>query len=145
MNKEIVNKEIMDTSALDDIPLALPALTRAQKLQSHAANEGFDWRHVNSVFDKLNEEILELKQAISNNNKHEIEDEMGDCLFTLVNLARHLDVDADSCLRLGASKFERRFRLVEMHHQQNNQKISDSSDEELEALWQQIKTEVVKK
>ncbi len=126
-------------SALDDIPLALPALTRAQKMQRRAANEGFDWRHYSPVFDKLDEETLELKQAIANNDLSEIEDEMGDLIFTAVNLARHLNLDAETCLRQASKKFEKRFRDIELHYQQLNIKISDVADEELEATWQQVK------
>jgi len=127
-------------SALDDIPLALPALTRAQKLQRRAANEGFDWKQTAPVFAKLDEEILELKQALSNNEPAEIQDEMGDLLFTLVNIARHLDLDAETCLRQASSKFERRYRSVEKHYQQKDQSIKDISDDELEACWQKVKS-----
>ena len=126
-------------SALDDIPLALPALTRAQKLQRRASNEGFDWRHYSPVFDKLEEEILELKQAIVNNDVSEIQDEMGDLLFTTVNLARHLKLDAETCLRQASMKFEKRFRCVELNYQQQDSKISEITDDELEATWQQVK------
>ena len=126
-------------SALDDIPLALPALTRAQKMQRRASNEGFDWRHYSPVFDKLDEEIVELKQAIANNELSEIQDEMGDLLFTAVNLARHLNLDAETCLRQASMKFEKRFRDVELHYQHQDKKISDITDQELEAIWQQVK------
>jgi len=126
-------------SAVDDIPLALPALTRAQKLQRRAANESFDWEHHRFVFDKIDEEILELKQALSNNDEQAVQDEMGDLLFTLVNLARHLKLDAETCLRQASSKFERRFRAVEKHYQQDNKKLTDVSSEQLEATWEQIK------
>ena len=131
-------------SAVDDIPLALPALSRAQKIQRRAANEGFDWKHYSAVFDKVDEEILELKQALDNKNMNsrdngEIQDEMGDLLFTVVNLARHLELDAETCLRQASGKFEKRFRAIEQHYQQRDQKLSDISDPELEATWEQIK------
>ncbi|RLA00743.1 MAG: nucleoside triphosphate pyrophosphohydrolase [Gammaproteobacteria bacterium] len=126
-------------SALDDIPLALPALVRAQKLQRRASNEGFDWRNHQGVLDKIDEEVLELKQALVNNDEAEIQDELGDLLFTVVNLARHLKLDAETCLRQASTKFEKRFRAVEQHYQQKQQKISDTSDVDLAATWEKIK------
>jgi len=130
-------------SAVDDIPLNLPALSRAQKLQRRAANEGFDWKHYTAVFDKVEEEILELKQALVNNEQQdsqaEIQEEMGDLLFTVVNLARHLNHDAETCLRLASAKFENRFRNVEEHFHNKDQKIEDISEQELDAIWEQVK------
>ncbi|MFT5451084.1 MAG: ATP diphosphatase [Enterobacterales bacterium] len=127
-------------SALDDIPLALPALTRAQKLQHRASNEGFDWKQTAPVFAKIDEEILELKQAISNNEADEIQDEMGDLLFTVVNLARHLNLDAETCLRQASGKFERRYRSVEKHFSEIDKKKRDCTDDELETSWQEVKS-----
>ncbi len=132
-------KEKQQHSAVDDIPLSLPALSRAQKLQRRAANEGFDWRHHDAVFEKVDEEMLELKQALAEGDPLKIQDEMGDLLFTVVNLSRHLNLDAESCLRQASRKFEKRFRAVESYYQQQNQKISDIPDDELEATWQQVK------
>jgi len=137
--KSVERSKKQQHSAVDDIPLALPALTRAQKLQRRASNEGFDWRHYLPVFDKLEEEILELKQALVNNDKGEIQDEMGDILFTVVNLARHLNLDAETCLRQASGKFEKRFREVEIYYQQQNKKISDIADSELAATWERVK------
>lgn len=136
-------------SAVDDIPLALPALTRAQKLQRRAANEGFDWKHYSAVFDKIDEEILELKQALANTDKasgdkSEIQDEMGDLLFTLVNLARHLELDAETCLRQASGKFEKRFRAVEAHYHQRQQQMADRPEDELEATWETVKQTIAK-
>ncbi len=126
-------------SVLDDVPLALPALTRAQKLQRRCSNEGFDWRHTDRVFEKINEEIDELKQAIKNNNPDEIKDEMGDVFFTLVNLARHLELDSETCLRQSSQKFERRYRALEEHFKQQNKNINDVKDDDLAAYWDTIK------
>ena len=86
-------------SALDDIPLGLPALSRAQKLQRRAANEGFDWPDYHGPLDKIQEELLELSEAIGNNDSEAIEDELGDVFFSMVNLSRHLKLDAESALR----------------------------------------------
>jgi len=136
-------KEKQQHSAVDDIPLALPALSRAQKMQRRAANEGFDWKHHAAVFDKVEEEILELKQALVNNEqkdaRDEIQEEVGDLLFTVVNLARHLDQDAETCLRMASEKFENRFRKVESYFQQQNKTIRDIPEQELDAVWQQVK------
>jgi len=144
-------KEKQQHSALDDIPLALPALSRAQKLQRRASNEGFDWKHYQPVFDKVDEEILELKQALKNNadvsqseKSDNIQEEVGDLLFTVVNLARHLDMDAETCLRQASAKFEKRFRKVESHYQEQNKQIRDIQEPELEALWELIKQESAK-
>ena len=144
-------KEKQQHSALDDIPLALPALSRAQKLQRRASNEGFDWKHYQAVFDKVDEEILELKQALKNNTdasqsekSDNIQEEVGDLLFTVVNLARHLDMDAETCLRQASAKFENRFRKVETHYQEQNRQIRDIQEPELEALWELIKQESAK-
>ena len=128
-------------SALDDIPLALPALMRAQKLQRRASNEGFDWRAIKPVFAKLDEEILELQEALDNNDPASIEDEMGDILFTAVNLARHLNLDAEGCLRKASQKFERRYRIVEQLFKDNNQTIISATEAELESRWNEAKTQ----
>ncbi|MCP4145290.1 MAG: nucleoside triphosphate pyrophosphohydrolase [bacterium] len=144
-------KEKQQHSALDDIPLALPALSRAQKLQRRASNEGFDWKHYQAVFDKVDEEILELKQALVNNTDasqsegtDNIQEEVGDLLFTVVNLARHLDMDAETCLRQASAKFEKRFRKVETHYQKHNKHIRDIPEQELEDIWELIKLESIK-
>ena len=138
-SKTEARKAKQQHSALDDIPLALPALSRAQKLQRRAANESFDWKHYSLVFDKLEEEILELKEALANKDALAIEDEMGDLLFTVVNLTRHLDLDAETCLRLASNKFEKRFREVEAYYQNKGQKLSDISSTELETRWEMAK------
>jgi len=144
-------KEKQQHSALDDIPLGLPALSRAQKLQRRAANEGFDWKHYQAVFDKVDEEILELKQALQNNGDgdkpeklEDIQEEVGDLLFTVVNLARHLNLDAETCLRQSSAKFEKRFRKVENHYQEKNKSIRDIPEQELDDIWELIKRQLAK-
>ncbi len=121
------------TSVLDDIPLNLPALSRAQKLTKKAAKIGFDWPEISPVFDKLQEEIMELQEAIASGNRSHAEEELGDVLFVCVNLARHIDADAESALRYTNQKFERRFRYVETH------KNEHASLEEMDALWNDAK------
>ena len=127
------------TSVLDDIPLSLPALTRAQKLQRRAANEGFDWSDVKGVLAKLDEETDELKQALSSADHEQIEEEIGDMLFTLVNLSRHLSLDAETSLRRSANKFEQRYRTMETLIEHDGEKVSQLDTEQLETYWQQVK------
>jgi nucleoside triphosphate diphosphatase len=128
------------TSALDGVPLALPALTRAQKLQRRAARVGFDWRERQEVVSKLEEEIDELKQALAAQEPLErVREELGDILFSAVNLARFLDADAESLLRAASEKFGARFRLVEQLAGEQQRNMRDCTLDELEAWWQQAK------
>ena len=100
-------------SMLADIPLSIPALARAAKLQKRAASCGFDWPTIEGVVDKLDEEVGEAKAAILDGNKAAIEEELGDVLFSVVNLCRHLGVDAEGALRQSSRKFEHRFAYIE--------------------------------
>ncbi len=102
-----------DASALADIPLALPALSRALKLQKRAARVGFDWTETGPILEKLREELAELEEARAGGDAEEIAAELGDVLFTVANLARRLEVDAETALRATNVKFERRFRRME--------------------------------
>jgi MazG family protein len=129
-----------DARVLDDVPLALPALTRAAKLQRRAARVGFDWPEPVQVVDKVEEEIGELRAEFARNAGVErLSDEIGDLLFAVVNLARHLQVDAESSLRQANDKFERRFRRVEDALHASGRRPADASLDEMEALWQQAK------
>ena len=120
-------------SILDDIPMAFPALLRAQKLTKKAAKVGFDWPSIEPVFDKLEEEIAELKEAITAGDMKHAEEELGDVLFVCVNLARHIKADAENALRLTNRKFEQRFRYVEKHMREG------ATLEEMDALWDEAK------
>jgi ATP diphosphatase len=125
---------------LDDVPLALPALVRAAKLQRRAARVGFDWPQPVHVLDKIDEEIAELRAELEQGASCErLSDEIGDLLFAVVNLARHLEVDGESALRRANAKFERRFRRVEDALSVRGRRLEDASLEEMEALWQQAK------
>ncbi|MFQ6018650.1 MAG: nucleoside triphosphate pyrophosphohydrolase [Kiloniellaceae bacterium] len=127
-------------SALDGVVLGLPALTRAAKLQRRAARVGFDWPEALLVLEKIAEEISELQKEILNDGKIErIEDELGDLLFAVVNLARHLDVDPESALRHSNAKFERRFRSIEAKFGAEDRALSDVALDEMEAAWQAVK------
>jgi ATP diphosphatase len=125
---------------LDDVPLALPALVRAAKLQKRAARVGFDWPEAAQVLDKIEEEIAELRAELNEPaNVARLADEMGDLLFAAVNLARHLGVDAEAALRKSNTKFERRFGEIEDALHARGRRLEDASLDEMEALWQQAK------
>ncbi|WP_071871358.1 nucleoside triphosphate pyrophosphohydrolase [Atopomonas hussainii] len=128
-------------SLLDDVPQALPALKRAAKLQKRAAQVGFDWPDALPVVDKLREELDEVLEAMADGDAEGIFEEIGDLLFVVVNLARHLKVDAESALRAGNQKFERRFRYIEAVLRSEQRAIADCSLEQLEALWVLAKKE----
>jgi len=127
-------------SVLDGVAAGLPALMRAVKLQRRAARVGFDWPNAADVLMKVDEEVTELKNEISKRGAPErICDEIGDLLFAVVNLARHLDADPEAALRHANAKFERRFRLVEAQLAQSGRSPADASLDELEAHWQDVK------
>jgi len=130
-------------SALDGVALALPALARAQKLQSRAARVGFDWTEAATILDKIEEEIAELREemAAAERAPARIEDELGDLLFALVNLGRRLELDAEGALRHANAKFERRFRRVEALLAERGTTPSQSTLDEMDRLWGQAKRE----
>jgi len=125
--------------ALSGVAASLPALVRAQKLQKRAARHGFDWNEIQPVFDKVMEELDETKAALDSGNKQHIEEEIGDLLFVVVNLARHLKVDAESALRASNRKFIRRFRHIEERLAAHGRAMADGSPEELDGLWEEAK------
>jgi nucleoside triphosphate diphosphatase len=129
-------------SLLDGIALALPALTRAEKLQSRAARIGFDWTTPEPILAKLREEIAECEAAMASGRKDEIEDEIGDLLFTVANLARRLGVDPEQAARRANRKFERRFKAMERDSGARGKDMAAMSLDELEALWVAAKREV---
>jgi nucleoside triphosphate diphosphatase len=130
-----------DKSALAGVALALPALERAAKLQRRAARVGFDWPDVDPIFDKIEEEIAELCDAMSADSRDRVEDELGDLLFTVVNLARKLDHDPEQALRRACRKFERRFRRVETLLAADGKQAGAAGLDEMEAKWQWAKSE----
>jgi ATP diphosphatase len=134
-------KDGRPASVLDDVPAAFPALMRAEKLQKRAARIGFDWPEVSPVFDKITEEMGELKSEIDGGGSSErINEEAGDLLFSCVNLLRHLRVDPEAALRSANNKFERRFRAVETALTDQGRQPSDADLAELEELWQRAKS-----
>jgi len=135
--KERKNKQ---TSILDDIPSNLPAITRGLKLQERAAQVGFDWPEIQPVFEKVLEEIDELKKEMDlDNNQNRIKEELGDLFFSCINLARHLKYDPESILRDANRKFETRFKSIEKQTSQENKNLSDLTLEEMDSLWEKTK------
>ncbi|MDJ0749652.1 MAG: nucleoside triphosphate pyrophosphohydrolase [Woeseiaceae bacterium] len=128
-----------DSSALAGVARALPALKRAQKLGSRASRVGFDWPNREGVRDKIREEFDELEDAVGKRDHEHIEEEFGDLLFSLVNLARHLDVDPERALTGANAKFERRFRLMEVVIAEDGQDTQKLGLEELEHRWHRAK------
>jgi nucleoside triphosphate diphosphatase len=129
-------------SQLDGVPLGLPALTRAAKLQRRAARIGFDWPEATQVLDKIVEEVAEIKTELAQGSGQErIADEVGDLLFAVTNLARHLELDPEQTLRGANAKFERRFRRLEALLAKDLGPDARPGLDALEALWQQVKQE----
>ena len=127
--------------ALDGVPVSLPALARAQKLGRRAARVGFDWPDATGVLDKLAEETRELHEALETRAQapEAVAEELGDLLFTIANLARHLHVDAEGALRRASLKFECRFRAVEKRLAASGRTPDQAGTEELERLWAEVK------
>jgi nucleoside triphosphate diphosphatase len=128
-----------DPSVLADVPLALPALMRAEKLAKRAARVGFDWATPGQVLDKLAEETAEVREALETGNPDAIEDEIGDMLFVVANLARKAGVDPEVALRRGNAKFERRFRWIEAALADAGSSPAASTLDEMERLWHEAK------
>ena len=127
-------------SLLDGVPHAMPALVRARRLQERAARIGFDWKRAQDVFDKLEEELRELKAAVKHSSKTEIEEETGDLLFTIVNYCRKMNIDAENALQKASLKFDRRFRKVEEHLKKRGELFNKNSMEYLESVWKKSKS-----
>ena len=122
------------------MPAALPGLTCAVKLQKRAGTVGFDWNDVGAVFDKLHEEIGEIEAEIETDGGHDrLEDEVGDVLFVIANLARHLHVDPEKALQRTNEKFRRRFGHIETSLEARGRSLEEATLDEMEALWQEAK------
>lgn len=126
-------------SVLDDVPVSLPALTRAVKLQKRASNVGFDWDHPDDVVEHIHEELQELEEAREQGDQTAIQDEFGDLLFCCINLARHLKVDPETALRGTNRKFENRFAYIEAKLGEAGIKPADADLETMDNLWDQAK------
>ena len=126
-------------STLDDVPRSLPALERAYKLQKRAANTGFDWSDIAPVIEKLKEESAEFQSALETKNQQQIQAEIGDVLFTAVNLARHASVEPEIALRAANHRFEERFKWIETTLYSRDQTVNETNQEQLDELWEQAK------
>lgn len=122
-------------SVLADIPLNLPALSRALKIQKRASNVGFDWSSLPPVLDKVDEELQEVREAINSGEQAAISEELGDLLFATVNVARHLNINPETALRAANIKFSERLQHVEQHAQEQGLAISDCTEAQLDAFW----------
>jgi len=124
-----------ETGVLAGIPVALPALTRAQKLTARAGRVGFDWPDAAAVLDKLDEEVAELRAELAGGDRVRLADELGDMLFVLANLARKLDLDPERCLREANGKFARRFGFIEAALAAEGRTPAEATLAEMEGLW----------
>ena len=133
------HKEKKRNSRLDGVPQSLPGLVRAQRIQEKASHVGFDFQAEDKIWNKISEELEELKNAQQNNNKDEILEELGDAIFSLVNLARFLGVSADDALRKSNNKFISRFKIIENELNRRGKNIEESSLNEMDEIWSAIK------
>ncbi|NQU68625.1 MAG: nucleoside triphosphate pyrophosphohydrolase [Candidatus Marinimicrobia bacterium] len=133
--ESIKQKEKRRSSLLEGVPKNLPALTRARRVQEKASNVGFDWETIDPVWMKLDEEIAELKEAYRGGDGDQIEEELGDVLFSLVNLGRFLNISSEEALRFSISKFETRFRQIEKRLSDEGKSVETATLEEMDAIW----------
>ena len=137
--KKKENNKANQKSILDSIPINLPSLIRAQKVQKKAAKEGFDWDQINDVFDKLDEEITEFKEAVLKKKNPDIQSEIGDIIFVVTNIAKFYKVDAEEALRSTNNKFIKRFQYIEQKIKEKGETLKDCPLEEMERYWQEAK------
>jgi len=128
-------------SVLDDVPRTLPALSRAAKLSKRAARVGFDWPNAEGVLAKIREELEEVEEALAAGDRQHAQEEVGDLLFAVTNLARTLGTDPEQCLRRTNAKFERRFRFVESALAESERPLNEASLDEMESHWQAAKAQ----
>jgi len=137
--KEQEGKPVAGSSILDGVPAFLPALVQAQHLTHKASLAGFEWEHQGQVMEKIEEELGELQESITRKEQYAIAGELGDLLFSVVNLSRHLHLDAEQVLRSANKKFTERFRCIEEALRHAGRDIAQTSLEEMDALWQKAK------
>ncbi len=142
---KLQNRTPEQRSLLEGIPSKLPAIHEAHQISSRAARVGFDWPDIEGVFEKLQEEVRELKEVIAedkdDSRRERLEDEIGDMLFVIVNIARYLKVDSESALKRANRKFKSRFRFMERELEKQGKTLDETSLNEMEALWQRAKSE----
>src|SRR3989475_5067405 len=145
--EKLKKRTLEQRSLLEGIPSKLPAIHEAHQISSRAARVGFDWPDVDGIFDKLQEEVRELKEVIATGNeesrRERLEDEIGDMLFVIVNIARYLKIDSESALKRANRKFKSRFQYMEGELAKQGKTLEQTPLEEMEALWQKAKPEIV--
>lgn len=130
-------------SVLEGVPPHLPSMVKAYRLQEKAKGVGFDWENINQVYDKLSEEISELHNAINSANQQNIEEELGDVFFALINYSRFLNINPDDALEKANKKFIYRFKYIEQKANDNGSKINNLSLEEMDKLWDEAKKKII--
>ena len=133
--------EKAQTGTLDGVAVGLPSLLRAVKLQKRAARVGFDWPETAQVLDKINEEVEELREAARSQSQDKVEEEFGDLLFVMANLARHMKIDPEAALRAANAKFTRRFERIEALLARKDRTPEEASLDEMDRLWDKAKSE----
>lgn len=132
-------KQKTHDSILDDVPLHFPALLEGLKLTKKAAKVGFDWEDKEQVFEKISEEVAELREAIEKDDQAHVEEELGDLLFAVINLARRLDVEPETALKRTNRKFRQRFKYVEEHLKSEGKNVESATLAEMDSLWNRSK------
>ena len=139
-NWEAIKMEEGKESVLDGLPAHLPSLIKAQRMQEKAANVGFDWPEWRQVWDKLEEELGELKEVLEEENIEKSKEEFGDLLFSLVNVGRFFDLNAEDSLRMTNNKFIKRFQYIEQQIQDSDRNMNEVSLEEMDGIWEEAKS-----
>ena len=132
-------REAKDQGVLSGVPVSLPALLKAHRLTEKAARVGFDWEKTSEIFDKIEEEVTELREAVERGERSHIEDELGDLLFALVNIARRMGIDSENALQQTNRKFTRRFEHIESSLRQKGRTVDSASLAEMDELWNEAK------
>ena len=138
--KKEEKKDTLTESIFDDVPASMPPSLRAEKIQKKVSKKGFDWQSTNEVMEKVEEELNELKLAMNLQNIDNTKEEMGDLLFSIINLSRHLNIDSNDSLVLANQKFINRFNLVEKQLGSENKLMENVSLEDLEKIWVKVKS-----
>jgi MazG family protein len=139
IKREETGAEGRGASVLDGVPAALPSLLRAQRLQAKAARVGFDWTGWQQAWKKVQEEVAEAQEALAGGEDARVQDELGDLLFSIVNVARLRGMDAEDCLRRASEKFTRRFGKVEGEMKAGGRAVTEASAEDLDRAWEAVK------
>jgi tetrapyrrole methylase family protein / MazG family protein len=143
-NWEVIKKKEKepDESILSGVPRTLPALLKAYRIQQKAARVGFDWKNLDDIIKKLDEEISEFKEVLNEKNTDRIKDEAGDILFSIVNILRSLDINPEEALSMTNNKFIERFKYIEKQAVKNNKQLNDMTLEEMDVYWEQSKIKI---